>query len=61
MNGADPTVHDILHAIRPKASFDYPVWHPTFYLFAMVTDGQGQCDVHVEMRLVRLTSETAGG
>lgn len=54
MEGSDPSVHQILHAIRPKASFSYPVWMPTFYLFAMITDGQGPCEFHVEMRLVRL-------
>jgi len=57
MHGGDPTVHGIIHAVRPRAPFNYPVWHPTFYLFAMVADGQGMCDFRVELRLVQLTTE----
>lgn len=54
MEGSDPSVHQILHAIRPKAPFQYPIWMPTFFLFAMLADGQGACEFHVEMRLVQL-------
>ncbi len=57
MDGADPSVHQILHAIRPRPPFNYPVWMPTFYLFAMLADGQGVCEFSVEMRLVRLDDQ----
>jgi hypothetical protein len=54
MTGADPSAHDILYAIRPKPPFQYPIWLRSFYLFAMVADGQGLCRFHAEMRLVAL-------
>ena len=57
MNGADPSVHEILYAIKPKADLDYPVWMRPFYLFAMLADGQGVCQFHAEMRLVTLDDD----
>lgn len=57
LEGSDPSVHQILHAVRPKAPFDYPVWLPTFYLFAMLADGQGICEFEVEVRLARLDDQ----
>jgi hypothetical protein len=57
MEGGDPSVHQILHAIRPKAPFAYPIWMPPFYLFAMLADGQGVCGFGVEMRMVRLDED----
>ena len=51
MNGADPSAHDILYAIRPKAALLYPVWHRPFYLFAMLSGGRGICTLQAEMRL----------
>src|SRR5436853_4720858 len=55
MNGLDPSVHDILYAVRPKAGLAYPVWQQPFYLFAMIADGQGNCEIHAQMRLVELS------
>ena len=54
MNGPDPSVHEILYAIRPKAKLQYPVWLRPFFLFAMIADGRGLCSFHAEMRLVEL-------
>ena len=54
MSGADPSAHEILYAIRPKPPFQYPIWLRSFYLFAMVCDGQGPCTFYAEMRLVEL-------
>lgn len=54
VTGSDPNAHQILHAIRPKAPFNYPVWMPSFFLFAMVVDGRGTCAFRVEVRLVKL-------
>ena len=54
MNGPDPSVLDILYAVRPRAGLDYLVWQRPFFLFAMVTDGQGICEFQAQMRLVEL-------
>jgi hypothetical protein len=54
MNGPDPSVHDILYAVRPRKGLEYPVWQRPFYLFAMVSDGQGTCEFQGKMRLVEL-------
>jgi|ERR1017187_2119129 hypothetical protein len=57
LSGADPSVHEILYAVRPKANLQYPVWLRPYYLFAMVADGMGVCRFHAEMRLVELDEE----
>ena len=59
MNGGDPSLHDIMYAVQPKAGFQYPVWLRTFYVFAMVTSGSGVCNFEVEMRLVELDDAAA--
>lgn len=52
--GADPSVHDILYSIQLKEpAAAYPAWLRTFYVFALATDGRGECEFQVEVRLVR--------
>jgi hypothetical protein len=54
MNGPDPSVHEILYAVRPKANVQYPVWLRPFFLFGMIADGQGICEFQAQLRLVEL-------
>jgi hypothetical protein len=56
--GMDPSVHEILYAVQPKPpAVSYPVWLRTFYVFAMITDGQGECEFQLELRLASLDAQ----
>jgi hypothetical protein len=56
--GMDPSVHEILYSVQPKPpAVSYPIWLRTFFVFAMITDGQGACEFQLEMRLVSLDEE----
>ena len=57
LNGADPSVHDIMYTIRPKKGTSYPLWQRPFYVFAMIAGGRGPCAFRVEMRLVALDAD----
>jgi len=57
-NGSEIALNDVfVHAIKPKAPFQYPVWQRTFFVSAIVTNGFGQCSFQIEVRLVELGEE----